>query len=222
MPGWSIIAPYWPNLVAGFAVTVQLSVWTLLLATPIALFVALLRETGPRWAVLPLAVLVNLMRLLPALIVLYFVFYGLPQLGLRLQPMTAATLGLVAMGAAYMSEDMRGAIAAVPRGQLAAAAALGLPRHHAIRRILLPQALPLMIPPCMTRAIIMVKGTSLASMVSVADLTAEATRASSITYQPYAFLLIAGVFYLGLNGVLATGQAVAERHLRRRYRSVPA
>ncbi|WP_171060720.1 amino acid ABC transporter permease [Poseidonocella sp. HB161398] len=219
MPAWSVIAPYWPNLVSGFWITVQLSFWTLLLATPVALAIALIRETGPRWAALPLSLLVNAVRLLPALIVLYVVFYGLPQFGVRLKPFTAATLGLVAMGAAYMSEDMRGAIAAVPKGQLSAAAALGLPRAHAIRRILLPQALPLMVPPYMTRAIIMVKGTSLASMVSVADLTAEATRASSITYQPYVFLLIAGAFYLALNGVLALLQALAERHLRLRYRT---
>ncbi|WP_172327668.1 amino acid ABC transporter permease [Mangrovicoccus sp. HB161399] len=222
MPAWSVIAPYWPNLLSGFWITVQLSFWTLLLATPIALAIALARETGPRWAALPLAILVNAVRLLPALIVLYFVFYGMPQFGIRLKPFAAASIGLVAMGAAYMSEDMRGAIAAVPKGQLSAAAALGLPRTHAIRRILLPQALPLMIPPYMTRAIIMVKGTSLASMVSVADLTAEATRASSITYQPYVFLLIAGGFYLALNGILALIQALAERHLRLSRRTAAA
>lgn len=219
MPSWTVIAPYWPNLVSGFWITLQLSFWTLLLATPIALTIAILRELGPRWVGLPLSILVNLVRLLPALIVLYFVFYGMPQLGVRLKPMTAATIGLVAMGAAYMSEDIRGGIAAVPRGQMSAAAALGLPWSHAVRRILLPQALPLIVPPYMTRAIIMVKGTSLASMVSVADLTAEATRASSITYQPYVFLLIAGVFYLALNGGLALVQAAAERHLRLRYRT---
>ena len=218
MPSWSIVEPYWPNLLSGFWITIQLSLWTLILATPIALFIALVRETGPRWAGVPLAVLVNMIRLLPALIVLYFVFYGLPQLGVRLKPMVAATIGLVTMGAVYMSEDMRGGIAAVPKGQISAAAALGLPHWHTIRRVLLPQALPLIIPPYMTRAIIMVKGTSLASMVSVADLTAEATRASSVTYQPYIFLLIAGGFYLALNAVLALLQAMAERHVRLRYR----
>jgi len=219
MPDWSIIQPYLGNLASGFRITVILSLWTLGLATPVALLLALARETGPRWLGRLLAVLIGTVRLLPALIVLYLIFYGLPQAGLRLKPMTAAIIGLVAMGAAYMSEDMRGAISAVPRGQLAAARALGLPFAHTIRRIILPQALPLMVPPVMTRAIIMVKGTSLASMVSVADLTAEATRASSVTYQPYIFLLIAGALYLLLNGLLATLQSWLERALRRRRRS---
>ncbi|MCA0995031.1 amino acid ABC transporter permease [Alloyangia pacifica] len=215
---YALIAPYLPDLLSGFWITVQLSVITLVLATPIATAIALGRDLGPRPLARALAVLVNVVRLLPALIVLYFVFYGGPQLGLRMKPMTAATIGLVAMGAAYMSEDIRGGFSALDRGQLAACRALGLPFGHALRRVLLPQALPLIVPPYMTRAIIMVKGTSLASMVSVADLTAEATRASSITYQPYVFVLLAGVLYLALSGVLVAFQAWVERHLRLRYR----
>ncbi|QQA41965.1 amino acid ABC transporter permease [Pelagovum pacificum] len=215
---WSIIEPYLPDLWEGFVTTIWLSVLTLGAATPIALAIALARHLGPRWLSVVLGIFVNLVRLLPALIVLYLVFYGSPQLGVRFQPLTAAAIGLIAMGAAYMSEDIRGGLAAVPQGPLTAAAAIGLSRTHTIRRILLPIALPLTIPPYMTRAIIMVKGTSLASLVSVSDLTAEATRASSITYQPYAFVVIAGALYLAINGVLAIVQILAERHFRRRYR----
>jgi len=213
-----IVAPYVPNLLSGFLMTIQLSVVTLAIATPVALAIAVSREMGPRALGLALAVLVNIVRLLPAVIVLYFVFYGAPQLGLRMHPMTAAIIGLATMGAAYMSEDIRGGLSAIDRGQIAAIRALGLPMGHGLRRILLPQALPLIVPPWMTRAIIMVKGTSLASMISVADLTAEATRASSITYQPYIFLLLAGGLYLALSGVLVGAQALIERHLKRRYR----
>lgn len=215
---YQIVAPYIPNLLSGFLMTIELSVVTLIIATPLALAIAVSREMGPRALGIALAILVNVVRLLPAVIVLYLVFYGAPQLGLRMQPMTAAIIGLAAMGAAYMSEDIRGGLSAIDRGQIAAIRALGLPMSHGLRRILLPQALPLIVPPWMTRAIIMVKGTSLASMISVADLTAEATRASSITYQPYIFLLLAGGLYLALSGVLVGAQALIERHLKRRYR----
>lgn len=215
---YDTVAPYLANLWSGFLITTQLSVMTLLLATPVAVIIAFAREMGPRPLGGGLALCVNLVRLLPALIVLYFVFYGGPQLGLRMQPMTAATLGLAAMGAAYMSEDIRGGISAIDRGQHAAARALGLPVMHSMRRIILPQALPLILPPYMTRAIIMVKGTSLASMVSVADLTAEATRASSITYEPYIFLFLAGALYLFLSGLLVAFQGWAEGYLDRRTR----
>lgn len=214
MVNWNIVEPYLPNLIEGFRITVYLSALTLAAATPIALAIALLREYGPRPVGILLTVLVNLVRMLPALIVLYFIFYGGPQLGLRMSPLTAAAVGLVAMGAAYMSEDIRGGISAVDRGQLSAARALGLPMGHTLRRIVIPQALPLIVPPYMTRAIIMVKGTSLASMISVGDLTAEAARASSITYQPFVFLLLAGALYLVINGFLVIVQALVERHLR--------
>lgn len=219
MVDWNIVEPYIPDLIDGFVITLWLSAVTLAAATPIALLIALAREYGPRPLAIVLAILVNIVRMLPALIVLYFIFYGGPQLGFRMKPITAAAIGLIAMGAAYMSEDIRGGISAIDRGQMSAARALGLPLGHTLWRIVLPQALPLIVPPYMTRAIIMVKGTSLASMISVGDLTAEATRASSITYQPFVFLLLAGALYLVINGLLVILQALAERHLRLRTRS---
>lgn len=215
------LAEYWPTLLQGFWVTLQISALTLVLATPIALAIAVLREAKVAGLNLSLAVLVNVVRLLPAVIVLFFVFYGGPQLGLRLTPFTAAVAGLTLMGAAYMSEDIRAGLAAVDRGQVHAARALGLSPARIFLRIVLPQALPLMLPPYMTRAIIMVKGSSLASMVAVGDLTAAATRASSITYDPFTFMIVAGALYLATAGVLVVFQGWAEAHLRRRYRLAP-
>lgn len=122
------------------------------------------------------------------------------------------------MGAAYMSEDIRGGLSAVDRGQYHAARALGLSPFRIASRIIIPQAVPLIVPPYMTRAVIMVKGSSLASMIAVSDLTAAAARASSITYDPFTFIFIAGAMYLGLSGILILFQAWAERYLRRRYR----
>ena len=218
MADLDLLLDYLPALWSGFLVTVQISLATLVMATPLALLIAILRETGIAALARPLAVLVNVVRLLPAVIVLYFVFYGGPQLGLRLSPVTAAVFGLTLMGAAYMSEDIRGGLSAVDRGQFRAARALGLSYGHTLRRIIIPQAIPLVIPPYMTRAIIMVKGSSLASMVAVGDLTAEATRASSITYEPFLFITVAGALYLLLSGVLVLFQAWAERAVRRKYR----
>jgi His/Glu/Gln/Arg/opine family amino acid ABC transporter permease subunit len=216
-----LLIEYWPQLWQGLIVTLQVSAATLLLATPFALLIAVLRQA--RLPVLngALIVLVNVVRLLPAVIVLFFVFYGGPQLGVRLSPMVAAIIGLSVMGTAYMSEDIRAGLSAVDPGQYHAARALGLSPVRTLVRIIIPQAIPLIVPPYMTRAIIMVKGSSLASMVAVSDLTAEASRASSITYDPFTFIFVAGALYLLISGVLVLFQAWAERHLRRRYRLVP-
>jgi His/Glu/Gln/Arg/opine family amino acid ABC transporter permease subunit len=207
---FALLAEYGPALGRGLLNTIYLSAVTLAIATPLGAVIALLRETRINWIAIPAAVYVNTFRLLPALLVLFFTFYALPQFGLRLAPMTAAIIGLSVVGAAYMSEDIRGGLAAVDQGQYRAAKALGLSYPHTIRRIIIPQAIPLIIPPYVTRAIIMVKATSLASFVAVGDLTGEAVRATSITYEPFMFFILAGVLYLLLSGVLALFQMWAE------------
>lgn len=215
---FSLLAQYWPSILEGLWVTVYISAATLILSTPIALLIAILRESRIRGLNIVLIVVVNFVRLLPAVIVLFLVFYGSPQLGMTMKPTTAAILGLTLMGAAYMSEDIRAGLSAVDPGQYKAARALGLSPAHIFRRIIVPQAIPLIVGPYMTRAVIMVKGSSLASMVAVSDLTAAATRASSITYDPFTFIFVAGALYLALSGLLVLFQGWAENHLRRRYR----
>lgn len=212
------LAEYWPSMLDGLIVTIEISAATLILATPIALLIAVLREARIPGLNELMIVVVNAIRLLPAVIVLFLVFYGGPQLGIRLSPITAAIVGLTFMGAAYMSEDIRAGLSAVDRSQYQAARALGLSPARTFLRIIIPQAIPLIVPPYMTRAIIMVKGSSLASMVAVGELTAAAARASSITYDPFTFIFIAGALYLGLSGILIIAQAWAERYLQRRYR----
>jgi His/Glu/Gln/Arg/opine family amino acid ABC transporter permease subunit len=216
-----LLLQYYPALLQGLWTTLLLSFVTLVLATPAALVIAVLRVTGSRYIAVPLAILVNIVRLLPALVVLFFVFYAMPQLGHRLSPLAAAFIGLSVMGAAYMSEDFRGSLSAIDPGQYRAAKALGLSHLHTLRRIIIPQAVPLAIPPYITRAIIMVKGTSLASMIAVGDLTAQASRATSITYQPFFFIVLAGLGYLALSALLALFQSWAEFSIARRYRLAP-
>lgn len=218
---YDFLVEYSPDLLKGLWTTLLLSIVTLVIATPLGILIALVRENGSRWIGLPLAVIVSVVRLLPALLVLFFIFYAMPQLGVRLAPMTAAIIGLSITGAAYMSEDFRGCIASIDPGQYRAAKALGLSPLHTLRRIIIPQAVPLAIPPYITRAIIMVKGTSLASMVAVGDLTAAASRETSITYEPFFFIVIAGLGYLIISGLLALFQMWAETTIAKRYRLAP-
>ncbi|SEQ21450.1 polar amino acid transport system permease protein/cystine transport system permease protein [Faunimonas pinastri] len=211
----TLLKEYAPSLLQGFLVTLWLSFISIVLATIIGMGIALMRTSRLGWVAWPAAIYVNLFRVIPALLVLFFAFYALPQFHLRLSPLTAASIGLTLVGAAYMSEDIRGSLSAIDAGQFRAAEALGLSYAHTLRRIIIPQAIPILIPPYITRAIIMVKGTSLASMVAVGDLTGQSVRATSITYQPFMFLTIAGALYLVISGALAGFQAWAERRLAR-------
>lgn len=215
---FGLLAQYGPDLWDGFVTTILLSAIVLAVATPLGAALALMRESRVRWLAFVAAVYVNVFRLVPSLLVLFFTFYALPQFGLRVQPLTAAILGLSIVGAAYLSEDVRGGLVAVDAGQYRAAKALGLSWTHTIGRIIIPQAIPIIIPPYITRAIIIIKSTSLASFVAVSELTGQAARAASITYDPFPFLITAGVLYLALSGVLALFQGWAEHrvsHARR-------
>lgn len=214
---FALLGDYGPELGRAFLVTLELSAISIGVATVFGTAIALMRESRLPWLAWPSAIYVTLFRLVPALLVLFFAFYALPQFHVRLSPMTAANVGLSLVATAYMSEDIRGGIAAVDRGQYRAAQALGLSYLHTLRRIVIPQAIPFVIPVYTTRAILLIKATSLASLVAVDDLTGAAVRATSITYQPFLFLTVAAVLYLAVTGALAALQAWAEHRLARRF-----
>jgi len=214
---FKLVSTYWPQIWQGFVLTTWLSLVILALGTPFGLLLALARQSRLKALSLPAAMYVNAFRALPALVVLFFTFYGLPQLGFTLTPVQAAIIGLTVAGAAYLCEDIRSGLAAVDPGQHHAAKALGLSYWRSLRRIILPQAIPIMLPPYVTRAIIIVKSTALASLVAVNELTGEAVGAISITYRPFEFLAIAAALYLILTGFLAVLQAAAEHYLSARF-----
>lgn len=213
---WSIVASYWPEVWQSFLLTLALSGATLLISTPLALLIAITRVAGPAGLAGCAVTFVTFFRSVPVLVVLYFAFYGLPEFALPLQPVPAALLGLSVAATAYLAEDLRGAIVAVDRGQWQAARALGLPFGHMIRRIVLPQALPSMIPPYISRAIVIVKSTSLAGLVAVNELTGQTYALVSQTYHAIEFLAVAAALYLIVNGILAVLQEASERLLARR------
>jgi len=213
----SLLQDYLPLILSGFETTLLLALLVLVIAMPLAFFVALFRHLRVFVLAPVLGSYVETFRALPALVVLYFAFYGLPKFGLTLQPFQAAVLGMSATSIAYVSEDFRAGLATITKTQWEAGEALGLSRARIIRRIILPQALPVMIPPVMANAIITVKATSVASLVGVQDLTGAAISAMSITFSATDFLVVAAGIYLLLSGVMVFVQAVAEVVVARRF-----
>ena len=203
-----------PALIRGIKTTIWLFLAIMALCTPLALLVALARLSRNRFLRAAGATYVNLIRALPLLVILFFTFYGLPALGVYVSPFVAAMIGLTIVTTAYMAEDMRGALMAIPRGQYEAADALGLTPWRFVRRILIPQALPILCAPYFTRAIVTVKATSIASMVAVGELTSESMAKITETYRSVEFLAFAAIVYLLLSSVLAVLQAWVQRRVR--------
>ena len=167
----------WPRLllelIGAAGMTVFLAVASFPLAVALGLTVAVGRVYGPRWLGAALGVYVEALRGTPLLLQLYTVYYLIPKLvpGVDLTPLQAGVLGLAVNYSAYEAENYRAGLLAVPRGQMEAALALGLSRWSAIRRVVVPQAVRIVIPPVTNDLIALFKDTSVCSVILITELT---------------------------------------------------
>jgi His/Glu/Gln/Arg/opine family amino acid ABC transporter permease subunit len=208
---FGIILLVWPALLRGTLVTIELTAAVLVVATPLAVLVALGRESAVKAVSRPLAVISAVLRGIPPLLVLFIVFFGLPPLGLSLAPFPSAVLAMTLYMAFYFGEVFRGGLASVALGQWQAADALGLSRRRSMLRIILPQTLPAVLPPYISHATEVLKGTALAAAVAVPELTAAAKQVFVVTYRPFEILIVAAIIYAVLDGGLLSLQLAGER-----------
>jgi polar amino acid transport system substrate-binding protein len=198
--GWAKIrqyAGYLPLLAKGALVTLELSVLAMILAVFVGLNIALARLYGPKLLRICAVTYIELIRGTPLLIQLFLIFYGLPHLGIRLSPMLAAVIGLALNYSAYEAENYRAGIQSIPRTQLEAAQALGMTPMQALRHVILPQAMRLVIPPVTNDFIALLKDSSLVSVITMVELTKAYSQLASIHYDYLGIgLLAAGMYFL--------------------------
>ena len=191
-------ASYLPILLLrGAPMTLVVSLLGMSVAVTVGLALALTNLYGPRPASLAARVYVEAVRGTPLLIQLYLIFYGLPSLGVRLSPLVAAVAGLGLNYAAYEAENYRAGIQAIPRSQMEAALSLGMSRAQAVRHVIVPQALRLVIPPVTNDFIALFKDSSIVSVITMVELTKVYGQLAS-TYYDYVGvgLLTAAIYFL--------------------------
>ncbi len=201
IPITTLLKNFAPLFAKGTWLTVEISVLSMALATVLGLIFALGRLYGPRWLASCVVGYVEFMRGTPLLVQLFFIYYGLPQIpyiGIELSPLTAAIMGVGLNYAAYEAEIYRSGIMAVPRQQLEAALALGLTRKQAIRYVVLPQALRLVIPPVTNDFVALFKDTSIVSILAISELTMTFRSASMATGRYLEFAILTALIYFGL------------------------
>jgi polar amino acid transport system substrate-binding protein len=164
---------FFSTLARAALVTVELACLAMPLATLAGLLVAVGRLYGPGWLAAPLALYVEVVRGTPLLLQLSVIYYFLPEVGVRLHPFWAGVLGLAFNYAAYEAENYRAGLLAVPRGQLEAALALGMSPWTALRRVIIPQAVRIVVPPVTNDFISLFKDTSICSVIAVVELTGQ-------------------------------------------------
>ena len=188
-------AGYLPLLLEGALKTIELSVLAMVMAVVLGLLVALMRlYAPPPFSQLALSY-VEIMRGTPLLIQLYFIYYGLPNIGIKLNPFPAALLGLGLNYAAYEAENYRAGILSIPRSQMEAALALGMTRLQALRHVIVPQAIRLVLPPVTNDFISLLKDSSLVSIITMVELTKAYSQLASTYYDYFGIGLLAAALY---------------------------
>jgi polar amino acid transport system permease protein len=203
-----------PLLLQGVAVTLQISVLVIVAGSIIGIFGGLGLLYGPLWLRSLLRGYVDIVRGLPLLITIFIIFYIPPALDIEVSGFAAVTVALSIFAGAHISEIVRGAVASVSRGQNDAAKALGLTFWPRIWNVILPQALPAIIPPWTNTAVEMVKGSSLAYLVSVSELLFQTYKVVGRTGASMPLYITAALLYFAINFALPRAGLLLERRIR--------
>ena len=213
---WQLIADnLWPLAKAAITKTIPLTIISFAIGLVIALAVSLAR-LSPNVVLTNVArFYISIIRGTPLLVQLFIVFFALPEFGVRIDPFPAAVIAFSLNVGGYAAEIIRSAIQSIPRGQWEAAETIGLNYVGALRRIILPQATRVAVPPLSNTLISLVKDTSLASTILVTELLRQAQIIAAPTFEFFALYGTAAVYYWVICLVLSFGQARFERRLER-------
>jgi len=208
---WEIL----PDLLEGLWVTVQATVVGIVLALVLGLGLAIARRSTIKLISWPVSAFIELVRSTPLLAQLFFLFYVMPdQFGVTLSAFTTGALGLGIHYACYTSESYRAGIESVDRGQWEAAQAINLTATTTWRSVVLPQAIPTVIPALGNYLVAMFKDAPLLSTITVLELVGEAKRIQAVTFRPTEAFTLAGVLFLAVS----IPSAALVRYLERRFR----
>jgi polar amino acid transport system permease protein len=204
-----------PFIVGGAGTTIFVCLVSIVLATVLAVLGAVARLSSNAILFSVSSLYVSLVRGTPLLVQIYFIFFALPQMGIRLDAVLAGILALGFNYGAYMTEIFRAGIQAVPGGQREAAQALGMPEHLVMRRVVLPQAVRIVIPAIGNDFIAMIKDSALISTIAVQELLWRAQRAGTRDFKTLQALLIAAAIYWALTIIFSYFQERLEKRMAR-------
>ena len=193
---WTESVLFLPILLEGLRLTVIVTIGSMLLSTVLGLVWALMRVSGIKSLALFATGLVNLIRGIPIIVQLFYIYFVLPELGITLSAVQAAIIGLGIAYSAYQSENFRAGIEAIDHGQIEAAQSLGMGWMMMMRRVVLPQAVKIVLPPYGNTMIMMLKDSSQASTITVAELALKGQMLASSTFKYSTVFTLVALLYL--------------------------
>src|ERR1700756_5427958 len=204
-----------PILMHGVALTIIVTLGSLILSTLLGLVWALMRVSGIAPLSWASAAIINLIRGIPIIVLLFYLYFVMPDLGITLTALQAAILGLGIAYSAYQAENFRAGIEAIDKGQVEAAQAMGMGWALMMRRVILPQAVKMILPPYGNIMIMMLKDSSQASTITVAELTLKGQLIASSTFKYTSVLTMVALMYLVMSVPLILFVGWLERRMQR-------
>jgi polar amino acid transport system permease protein len=205
---------YGIRFASGAIVTLEITAVAVLIGVALGLPLALTRLYGPRWLGATAVAYIELFRGTPLLVQLFIVYYGLPSFGILLDNLPAAFITLGLNSAAYQAEYFRGAIKSIDPGQVTAARAVGMSHLQALRHVLLPQAVRVVLPAWSNEVIGVMKASAVVFLIAVQDLMAQAKIIFGRTFDPVQAYVVVTIVYLVMIAILAFLLSRLEHRLR--------
>ena len=202
-----------PILLQGAVVTVQVTVLSFLLSSVLGLALALMKLSPVRALSWTGTAVINVIRGLPIIVQLFYIYFVLPDIGIQLSAFQAGVIGLGIAYSAYQAENFRGGIEAVDAGQREAAQAMGMRSAMIMRRVILPQAFRIALPPYGNTLVMMLKDSSLVSTITVAEMTRQGQLIAASTFQNMTVYTLVALLYLIMSLPLVYGLRRLERRL---------
>jgi len=210
-----LLRSLWPLVSGAIVGTIPLALASFALGLLIAIGIALMRLSRIRIVSAIARVYISIVRGTPLLVQLFVIFYGLPAIGIKIDPWPSAIAAFAINVGGYAAEVIRAAILSVPKGQWEAGHTIGMSRGQTLRRIILPQAARVSVPPLSNTFISLVKDTSLASLILVTELFKQAQKIAAFTSEFMLLYMEAALIYWIICLALSSGQNVIEKRLDR-------
>ena len=215
----SIFTSYAPQFFLGFWMTIRIVIGAIILGMPFGLVLALCQRSRFRLLRILAVSYIEIFRNTPFIIQVFIFFYVLPFYGLHLPAAYVGTVALAAFGSAYFAEVIRGGINAVAKGQLESARATGMSDWEAMRYVVLPQTLPIILPAMTNQTLSLVKESAILSTITVGELTMAAITVQGETFRPFEAFIMIALMYWALNETIAIIMRRVERKVSNRSNS---
>jgi polar amino acid transport system permease protein len=209
---WQDIKDFTPILLDGATITIVITMGCLAISTVLGMVLALIKMSSIPLLPRIVGVLINIVRGLPMIVLLFYIYFVLPDIGIQLTSLQASVLGLGFAYATYVAEVFRSGIESVDIGQFEAAKSLGMSQYKTMTRVILPQAFKVALPPYSNMLVMMLKDTSLASTIAVAEMTRAGMLLANSTFKNITIYSIIAIMYLLMSAPLMYLSSWLERH----------